>query len=319
MSVIHDQKYLELLQDLLDTGERKSNRTGIDTIGLLGYQMKFDLQEGFPLLTSKKLPLRWIFEELRWFLSGSVDVRDLQAAKVDIWDEWATERHNGPQGRAWWNMGPIYSHQWRNFGATSLRYIDFPAYYAAMAEQGCAISDLKYEDKNRTIVGYANDGFDQISRLQEQFRGKSASRRLILSGWNPADADIVALPPCHTFSQWSVTPTPDGHRLDCHLFQRSADVFLGVPFNIASYALLTHMFARVCGLYPGTFTHTFHDVHIYENHVDQVKEQISRTPPESPTVKVEADENTNIWNLSWDQIKLSNYNPLAKIKAEVAV
>lgn len=303
----HDLPYLSLLSSILENGVRKENRTGVDTIGLLGYQMRFDLTAGFPLLTSKKLPLRWIFEELRWFLSGSVDVRDLQAAGVDIWDEWATEAHNKKHGREWWNMGPIYSHQWRNFGATPIlnTYGD--------PDTNIIVLD---ERNQRKCVGYASNGFDQIAWLSGQFYAKSNSRRLILTGWNPAEADLVALPPCHTFSQWTV----QDDKLHCHLFQRSADVFLGVPFNIASYSLLTHMFAKACGLQVGSFVHTLHDVHIYENHVDQVKEQLSRTPPASPQIVLSDDvASLHVWDVKWEHISLVGYNPLAKLSADVAV
>jgi len=301
----HDLPYLNLLSHILENGVLKENRTGVDTKGVIGYQMRFDLGDKFPLLTSKKLPLRWIFEELRWFLSGSVDVRDLQAAGVDIWDEWATEAHNGKHGREWWNMGPIYSHQWRNFGATPISTID-----------GTLIPNFIEVDKTTGLksVGYIHDGFDQIAWLQKQFRAKSNSRRLILSGWHPAEADLVALPPCHTFSQWTV----QDDKLHCHLFQRSADVFLGVPFNIASYALLTHMFASSCGLQPGEFVHTLHDAHLYVNHLDVVREQLSRTPPDSPTVKVDGQDK-NVWDVTWDCVSLSDYTPLGKLKADVAV
>lgn len=306
--MFHDDEYFHLCCNILDYGVIKENRTGINTVGILGHQMKFDLSKGFPLLTSKKLPLRWIFEELRWFLSGSVDVRDLQAAGVDIWDEWATEAHNGKHGREWWNMGPIYSHQWRNFGARPINSYD------GVEEHPDAKNITTFDvTTGRKSVGYWLDGFDQIAWLSKQFEARSNSRRLILTGWNPAEADLVALPPCHTFSQWTV----DNETLHCHLFQRSGDVFLGVPFNIASYALLVHMFANTCGLKVGTLVHTLHDAHIYENHLDQVRIQISRTPPPSP--KVEVGSADCVWNLKWSDISLIGYEPLAKISGDVAV
>lgn len=312
----HDTTYGNLLDSILINGDWTENRTGTDTIGLYGYQMRFDLSGSFPLLTSKKLPLRWIFEELRWFLSGSVDVRDLQAAGVDIWDEWATEGHNGRHGREWWNMGPIYSHQWRNFGASPILLKGTHTH-----DTNAIISEI-----GRKSVGYNLDGFDQISWLQDQFNKRSNSRRLILSGWNPIEANMVALPPCHTFSQWSVYPKQDEndvgpeYALDCHLYQRSGDVFLGVPFNIASYALLTIMFARATGLKPGCLIHTIHDAHLYENHVDQAREQLDRIHvgvPDSPTLSIM--EKSNVWDYVWSDIHLVNYTPMGKISAEVAV
>lgn len=298
----HDLEYQYLLDEILKNGKRKENRTGIDTIGILGFQMQFSLKEAFPLLTTKKLPLRWIFEELKWFLSGSTDVRDLQKAGVDIWNEWATETHNGKHGRAWWNMGPIYSHQWRNFGASPISDYDGVETHPDAKLIGCK------------STGYWLDGFDQIAWLSKEFKARSNSRRLILSGWNPAEADLVALPPCHTFSQFTV----DGDELHCHMYQRSADVFLGVPFNIASYALLTEMFAKSAGLKAGKFIHTIHDAHIYVNHLDQVREQKEREAPRSPVLEIEEGVE-NVWDYQWKHITLKNYNPLSKLVGEVAV
>ena len=223
------QAYLKLLETILEHGRDRKDRTGVGTRGVFGYQMRFDLRQGFPLLTTKKLHLRSIAYELLWFLRGETRVDYLREHKVTIWDEWATAEQTAKFGRPEGELGPVYGHQFRNFGAT-------------LTPDGT----------------YARDGVDQLARLVEQIKSNPSSRRLIVSGWNPKEADLVELPPCHTLFQFYVQ---DGE-LSCQLYQRSADVFLGVPFNIASYALLTSMVAQVCDLQPGEFVHTLGDAHL---------------------------------------------------------
>ena len=239
------KQYLELLTRILETGGDKGDRTGTGTRSVFGYQMRFDLSAGFPLLTTKKVHMKSIIHELLWFLKGDTCVDYLQANGVSIWDEWATAEQTARFGRPAGELGPIYGHQWRNFGAS----------------------------KNADGA-YNADGFDQITWLINEIKTNPNSRRLIVSGWNPAEAGQVALPPCHTLFQFFVI---DG-KLSCQLYQRSADVFLGVPFNIASYALLTHMIAQVCELDVGEFIWTGGDTHLYSNHFEQAKLQLSREP-----------------------------------------
>ena len=239
--------------------------------------MRFDLTRGFPLLTTKKLHVRSIFLELLWFLRGDTNVRWLQERGVTIWDEWADETGE---------LGPVYGHQWRNFGATL-----------------------------RPDGTYADDGVDQIARIVSQIRSDPSSRRLIVSGWHPAEAEQVTLPPCHTLFQFYVTG--DG-RLSCQLYQRSADVFLGVPFNIASYALLTHMVAHVTGLRPGVFVHTFGDVHLYANHHQQALTQLGRTPGPLPRLTLDPSV-TEIDGFTPESIVISGYDPAGALPAPVAV
>ena len=230
--------YLDLLQRILDEGVEKTDRTGTGTLSVFGHQMRFDLSEGFPLVTTKKVHTRSVFGELLWFLRGDTNVKWLQDRGITIWDEWADD--NG-------DLGPVYGYQWRSWPTPDGRHVD------------------------------------QISRLVEGIRTNPDSRRHIVSAWNVADVDDMALPPCHTMFQFYVEPTPDGPgRLSCQLYQRSADTFLGVPFNIASYALLTHMVAQVTGLEVGDFVHTMGDAHLYLNHVEQAKLQLSREPRPLP-------------------------------------
>ena len=235
--------YLDLLQHILDNGRPRQDRTGTGTVGVFGYQMRFALSAGFPLLTTKKLHLRSIIHELLWFLAGETRVEPLQEAGVRIWNEWATAEECGRFGREAGDLGPIYGHQWRNFGATV---------------QGDG--------------SYACDGVDQIQRLLDGLQNNPWSRRHLVTGWNPKEANQVTLPPCHTLFQFYVQ---DG-RLSCQLYQRSADVFLGVPFNIASYSLLLMMIAQVTGLEPGELVHSFGDAHLYTNHLEQARLQLSR-------------------------------------------
>jgi thymidylate synthase len=263
------QQYLGLLQHILDTGVHKTDRTGTGTQSCFGYQMRFDLQKGFPLVTTKKVHLKSIIYELLWFLKGETNIAYLKEHGVKIWDEWADA--NG-------ELGPVYGKQWRS-----------------------------WEGKDGKVV-------DQVTDLIEQIKKNPDSRRLIVSAWNVAELPEMALMPCHNMFQFYVA---DG-KLSCQLYQRSADVFLGVPFNIASYALLTMMIAQVCGLEPGEFVHTFGDVHIYGNHMEQVKLQLSREPFPLPTMKLNPAVK-NIFDFQYEDFTLENYECHAAIKAPVAV
>ncbi len=277
--------YLDLLQELLDVGKPREDRTGTGTRGLFGRQLRFDLRQGFPLLTTKKVHLRSIIHELLWFIRGETHVHSLREAGVSIWDEWATPEQTARFGRSEGDLGPVYGHQWRNFGATT-----------------------------DASGNYRNDGVDQLSRLVEEIRRNPNSRRLLVTGWNPAEADQVALPPCHTLFQFHVQ---DGE-LSCQLYQRSADVFLGVPFNIASYSLLTLMVAQVTGLNPGEFVHTFGDVHLYSNHVEQATLQCSRAPKDPPTMTLNPQV-TDLFGFTYEDFTLTHYHPHPAIRAPVAV
>ncbi len=277
--------YLELLSKVLKEGSVREDRTGTGTRSLFGYQMRIDLLEGFPLLTTKKVHLKSIIHELLWFVRGDTNVRHLQEVGVTIWDEWATAEQTARFGRRVGELGPVYGHQWRNFGAT-----------------------------RRDDGSYERDGFDQLAHVVAQIRDNPTSRRLIVSGWNPREAEEVALPPCHTLFQFYVQ---DG-RLSCQLYQRSADVFLGVPFNIASYALLTRMVAHVTGLQPGEFVHTFGDVHLYANHVTQAELQLSRQPRPLPTMRLDPSVN-DLFDFRYEHFRLEGYDPHPRIKAPVAV
>ena len=277
--------YLELLRRALEEGNERSDRTGTGTRGVFGHQMRFDLQEGFPLLTTKKLHLKSIVIELLWFLSGDTHVGKLQEQGVRIWNEWATAEQCARFGRREGDLGPVYGHQWRNFGAT-------------VREDGT----------------YARDGVDQIVRVLQGIRENPASRRLIVTGWNPKEADAVALPPCHTMFQFYVA----GGKLSCQLYQRSGDIFLGVPFNIASYALLTLMIAQVCDLAPGDFVHTLGDAHLYSNHFAPAREQLSRAPRPLPKMILDP-EVRDLFAFRYEHFRLEGYDPHPHIKAEVAV
>lgn len=263
------QVYLELLQYILDKGTRKQDRTGTGTISTFGYQMRFDLQKGFPLVTTKKLHLRSIIYELLWFLKGDTNIKYLNDHKVRIWNEWADE--NG-------DLGPVYGHQWRSWGAPNGKHID------------------------------------QISEIIDQIKNNPDSRRIIVSAWNVADIPQMALAPCHALFQFYVA---DG-KLSLQLYQRSADVFLGVPFNIASYCLLLHMVAQVCNLKVGEFIHTFGDVHIYNNHIDQVNLQLTREPRPLPSLHLNPDRK-DIFSFQYEDFSIDGYDPHPHIKAEVAV
>ena len=263
------KQYLDLLQHILDNGTDKSDRTGTGTRSIFGYQMRFDLEAGFPLLTTKKLHLRSIIHELLWFLSGDTNIAYLKQHGVSIWDDWADE--NG-------DLGPVYGHQWRSWPTPG----------------------------GGTI--------DQISKLVEQIKANPDSRRLIVSAWNVAEVDSMALPPCHCLFQFYVA---EG-RLSCQLYQRSADVFLGVPFNIASYALLTLMMAQVCSLAPGEFVHTFGDAHLYSNHFEQAREQLARTPGPLPVMRLNPAVR-DIFGFRFEDFTLEGYDAQPHIPAPVAV
>ena len=279
------QQYLELLDRVLTHGSVRKDRTGTGTVGVFGHQMRFDLSNGFPLLTTKKLHLRSIIHELLWFLSGDTHVAPLQANNVRIWNEWATAEQTAKFGREAGDLGPVYGHQWRNFGATVL-------------------SDGSYE----------SDGVDQIQRLLDGIQNNPYSRRLLVTGWNPKEADQVALPPCHTLFQFYV----QDRRLSCQLYQRSADIFLGVPFNIASYSLLLLMIAQVCELEPGEFVHTMGDAHLYSDHLDQARLQLSRDVRERPTMHLNP-EVRDLFAFRYEDFTLEGYDPHPHIKARVSV
>ncbi len=277
--------YLELLRTILDEGEDREDRTGVGTRSIFGHQLRFDLADGFPLLTTKKVHLKSVIHELLWFLRGETRVESLQAAGVSIWDEWATAEQCAKFGRGAGDLGPVYGHQWRNFGATQ-----------------------------EADGSYAEDGVDQIRRVLSDIRERPHSRRLIVSGWNPKEADQVTLPPCHTLFQFYV----QRGRLSCQLYQRSADVFLGVPFNIASYALLTLMIAQVSELEPGHFVHTFGDAHLYLNHFEQARLQLTRDPRPLPKLKLNP-EVRGLFAFRFEDFELVGYDPHPAIRAEVAV
>ncbi len=263
------KQYLDLLQRVMDEGTNKTDRTGTGTISIFGHQARFDLSEGFPMLTTKKLHLKSIIHELLWFLNGDTNVKYLQDNNVKIWDEWADE--NG-------DLGHIYGYQWRSW------------------------------------PDYNGGHIDQISEVVQTLKNNPDSRRIIVSSWNVADLPNMKLPPCHAFFQFYVA---DG-KLSLQLYQRSADIFLGVPFNIASYSLLLLMMAQVTGLQPGTFVHTFGDAHIYNNHLEQVKLQLSRQPRHLPTMKINPDVKS-IFDFKYEDFELTNYAPHPHIKGEVSV
>lgn len=263
------RQYLDLMQHVLDNGTKKEDRTGTGTYSVFGHQMRFDLSEGFPLVTTKKLHLRSIIHELLWFLKGETNIQYLKENKVSIWDEWADEDGN---------LGPVYGSQWRSWPTPDGKSID------------------------------------QITQVVDQIKNNPDSRRLIVSAWNVADIPNMKLPPCHAFFQFYVA---DG-KLSCQLYQRSADIFLGVPFNIASYALLTHMIAQVCDLEVGDFVHTLGDAHLYSNHIEQTKLQLTREPLPLPQLKLNPDVKS-IFDFKFEDIEIVNYESHPHIKAPVAV
>jgi thymidylate synthase len=300
-------QYLELLQLVLEEGKFKEDRTGTGTYSVFGAQKRFSLRESFPAVTTKKLHLRSIIYELLWFLRGERNIRYLQEHKVTIWDEWADE--NG-------DLGPIYGKQWRHWAKTKSRTAKSSRQLASQP----SLFDLGEPGNGAgiTSVGHrvrsGKYGIDQIAKVIEEIKTNPDSRRLIVSAWNVADIDSMALPPCHALFQFYVS---DGE-LSCQLYQRSADVFLGVPFNIASYALLTLMVAQVCGLKPGDFIHTFGDLHLYSNHVEQAKLQLTREPRTLPQMKLNPKVK-NIDRFKFEDFELVGYDPHPSIKAPIAV
>ena len=289
------KQYLDLVQDVLEHGEKREDRTGTGTISKFGYQMRVNLQDGFPLLTTKKVFYRGIFEELFWFLKGETNIRPLALKNVKIWNDWPYDKYSkSPEFKGetmdefiqkicddenfalkWGDLGPVYGKQWRNFG-----------------------------------------GVDQITQLIDSLKNNPFSRRHLVVAFNPAEVDKMALPPCHAFFQFYVSA--DKKKLSCQLYQRSADLFLGVPFNIASYSLLLCMVAQVCGYEPYEFVHTFGDAHIYLDHIDQVKEQLSRQPKKLPKIWLNP-EKKNIYDFTIDDVKVLDYDPWPAIKGKVSV
>jgi thymidylate synthase len=281
------KQYHDLLRSILEHGKEHHDRTGVGTISCFGYQTRFDLCQGFPIVTTKKIPFRWVAEELFWFLSGDTNEANLRAKGVDIWAEWADGEHTRRFGREPGDLGPIYGYLWRSFGGN-------------------------YPKK---------DGVDQIARLVREIEHNPNSRRLIVSGWDPREADNVDLPPCHTLFQFKVE---NGSTLHCQLYQRSADAFLGVPFNISSYALLIHMVAHSCGLSVGNFIYTLGDYHIYQNHLEQVQELLSREPLPLPRLEIKENQQPlrgldGLLGIRYEDLQLLGYKSHGKIVATVAV
>ena len=288
------KQYLDMCRFVLENGKKKEDRTGTGTISTFGYQTRYNLEEGFPLLTTKKVYFKAILGELLWFIKGNTNIKELVDQNIKIWNEWPYETYkksNEYQGESlqefvekikesndfadkWGDLGPVYGKQWRNF-----------------------------------------NGVDQLMKLQDSLKNNPFSRRHIISAWNPAEVDNMALPPCHSFMQFYVS---DDKKLSCQLYQRSADLFLGVPFNIASYALLTIMLAKVCGYGLGDFVHTFGDLHLYANHIEQAKLQITRQPFSLPNMTLNP-KITNIFDFKYEDFSLSNYQSHPHIKAEVAI
>lgn len=314
-----EYQYLNLLKYILENGVKKEDRTGTGTISVFGYQMRFNLREGFPLLTTKRVPFKLIASELLWFIKGDTNIKYLLQHNNHIWDEWAfkkwveSDEYNGPD--------------MTDFGRRAAREAEF----AKVLDEQMAIFNEKiltdeafaerfgdlgpvYGKQWRSWPGENGETIDQLKNVIEQIKRNPDSRRLIVSAWNPAEVDHMALPPCHTLFQFYVA---DG-KLSCQLYQRSADVFLGVPFNIASYALLTHLIAHECGLEVGDFVHSFGDVHIYLNHLDQVNEQLSRTPKALPKVIINK-EKKSVFDFDLEDITIEGYDPHPTIKAPVAV
>ncbi|HYP54484.1 MAG TPA: thymidylate synthase [Pyrinomonadaceae bacterium] len=281
------KQYQELLRSILEHGTEHSDRTGVGTVSHFGPQTRFDLREGFPIVTTKRVPFRWVAEELFWFISGDTDESNLRARGVDIWKEWADLGHTSRFGREAGDLGPVYGYLWRSFGG-------------------------RYPER---------DGVDQLARLIREIETNPNSRRLIVTGWDPRVCDEVDLPPCHTLFQFKVEREATLH---CQLYQRSADAFLGVPFNISSYALLTHMVAHVCGLSVGEFVYTLGDYHIYLNHTEQVRQLLSREPLPPPRLEIVDEGGTlrgleGLLRMRYEHLNLVGYKSHDKIEAPVAV
>ncbi len=284
------KQYHDILRSILERGTAHQDRTGVGTLSHFGYQTRFDLRAGFPIVTTKRVPFRWVAEELFWFLSGDTNEANLRARGVDIWKEWADEEHTRRFGREPGDLGPIYGYLWRSFGG------HYPQH----------------------------DGVDQIARLINEIETNPNSRRLIVSGWDPRECDNVDLPPCHTLFQFKIEDAGVRKVLHCQLYQRSADAFLGVPFNISSYALLTHLVAHVCDLAVGEFIYTLGDYHIYQNHLEQVHELLSREPLPLPRLEIKDNDKklrglTGLQGFEYANLDLVGYQSHAKIAAPVAV
>lgn len=281
------KQYHDILRSILEHGTEHEDRTGVGTISHFGFQTRFDLRDGFPIVTTKKVPFRWIAEELFWFLSGDTNEASLRAQGVDIWKEWADEEHTRRFAREPGDLGPIYGYLWRSFGG------HYPK----------------------------RDGIDQIARLIDEIESNPNSRRLVVSGWDPRECDNVDLPPCHTVFQFKLEQE---RVLHCQLYQRSADAFLGIPFNISSYALLTHLIARVCGLEVGEFIYTLGDYHIYKNHLEQVNQLLAREPRPLPQLEIKDEANQlrgleGLLSVRYEHLNLIGYDAHAKIAGQVAV
>lgn len=311
--------YLDLLQHILDNGVKKGDRTGTGTISIFGYQMRFDLSKGFPLLTTKRVPFKLIASELLWFIKGDTNIRYLLQHNNHIWDEWAfkkwveSDEYDGPDMTDFGlratkdeEFAKVLDEQMKLFNEKVLTDEEFAKKYGELGPV--------YGKQWRSWPGEQGETIDQLKNVIEQIKRNPNSRRLIVSAWNPAEVDDMALPPCHTLFQFYVA---EG-KLSCQLYQRSADVFLGVPFNIASYALLTHLIAHECGLEVGEFVHSFGDTHIYLNHLEQVKEQLSREPKEFPTLRINPKKKS-VFDIEMEDLSIEGYDPHPTIKAPVAV
>lgn len=317
------KQYLDLCQHVLDTGSQKGDRTGTGTLSVFGYQMRYDLQKGFPLMTTKKTAFRLIVSELLWFLKGDTNVRTLVEEKNPIWDEWAfekwvnSEEYNGPDMTDFGRRAPVddefrstYEVEMAHFKKRLLEDSSFAKTYGDLGP----VYGKQWRSWHTGSPQSEKQPIDQIAQLIEGLKNNPDSRRHIVTAWNPSELEDMALPPCHALFQFYVA---DG-KLSCQLYQRSADIFIGVPFNIASYALLVHLIALETGLIPGEFIHTLGDAHIYSNHIDQVNEQLTREPRPLPTLRIDA-EGKSIFDLTTKDIVLENYDPHPKIKAPIAV
>ncbi|MFC5560331.1 thymidylate synthase [Ureibacillus thermophilus] len=314
-----EYQYLNLLKYILENGVKKADRTGTGTISIFGYQMRFDLSKGFPLLTTKRVPFKLVASELLWFIKGDTNIRYLLEHNNHIWDEWAFKK--------WVESDEYDGPDMTDFGLRAARDEEFAKVLDAQMKifHEKVLSDEEFAKKYgelgpvygkqwRSWPGENGEAIDQLKNVIEQIKRNPDSRRLIVSAWNPAEVDDMALPPCHTLFQFYVA---EG-KLSCQLYQRSADVFLGVPFNIASYALLTHLIAHECGLEVGEFIHSFGDTHIYLNHLNQVKEQLSREPKALPTLKINP-EKKSVFDIELEDLSIEGYDPHPAIKAPVAV
>lgn len=318
--------YEELLREVLERGSQRDDRTGTGTLALFGRQVRFDLRDGFPIVTTKKVHFKSVVVELLWFLQGRTDVGWLQERGVSIWDEWATPEACASAARAPGDLGPIYGHQWRRFGGRQRQGGQHLGAQQVERQQrdsdresrqdreGSGVEQPKHSMHVPADGPRGGEGIDQIRAVLSELRTNPSSRRLVVSAWNPADLPRMALPPCHVLFQFYV----DKGRLSCQLYQRSADLFLGVPFNIASYALLTHMVAQVSGLDVGEFVHTFGDLHLYRNHIEQARLQLSREPRSLPRLRL-AGEIDDLFAFGPEHVRLEGYDPHPAIRAPVAV